>query len=154
MIDAIPFGPLDLDFHFREGERVLAELKSSRWRARAEVVIGAERYQLYHEGFFRGDLVVAQDRRVLARASKVSAKQDDFSLEVGAGRLTLQRATGAERRFCVFDGAREVGCIVRDEPDTRRTRIDLPERWPLPEQVFVFWLTLLVWTRDEVANRA
>lgn len=151
MIDAIPLDPVHLDFQFREGERVVAEMKSSRWRARAEVVISAEHYQLYHEGFFRGDFVVAQDRRVLARASTTSTRGDDFSLELGAGRLTLQRGPAAERRFGVFDGEREVGRIVRDGPDTRRTRLELPERWPLAEQIFLFWLTLIVWTRDEAA---
>lgn len=85
MVEAIPLDPVFPDFEFRDGERVVAQMKSSRWRARAEVVISAENDQLHHEGFFRRDFVVAQDRRVLERAARTSGAQDDFSLMAPPG---------------------------------------------------------------------
>ena len=55
------------------------------------------------------------------------------------------------RHFFVLDGEHQVGAIFRKGMWSRRTYVDLPQDWPLPLQLFVFWLALVVWIREEAA---
>ena len=153
MIEAIPISVWHDIYQVCQGELVLAELDARGWR-KTTLVVGDERYRLYREGFFRGAFVLGQERSVLARAVKTGWAKDDYNLEIGAGRLTLHRTSIKDRRFGVFDGEREVGSICRGNPDSRRTQIELPDQWPLIEQIFVLWLALVVWIREEAYERA
>lgn len=158
MIEAVPPTPVSNDFQFREGEHVLAELRFTWWRptsrARWRLTVGEEPYELRREGFVRGAFLLAQERRILARAVKPKWNRDGFELELGAGRLALRRMPIKERRFAVFAGDREIGSIHRHLPDSRRTLVDLPAEWPLGERIFVCWLALRLWEREEAYERA
>ena len=146
MIQAVPVSKWFNDFEFRRDGRAVGELQSKRlWRRRA-LVIGGERYHVRDEGFVRRDFVLAQDGKVFARAVQ-RTRHGDFGLELGVGSFSLRYVSTEPCRFHVFKGEDQVGSLRREDPATRRTRIALPAHWPLPEQAFVFWVTVFMYER-------
>ncbi|MBW3571579.1 MAG: hypothetical protein KY467_10775 [Gemmatimonadetes bacterium] len=151
MIEAVPTGLFSNGFRLQQPHGTVAELHVSGWREKAEFAMHGGRYRLYRQGFASGAFVLEGNGRILARAVKPSAFRARFHVEVG-GRTFELRRTAWSGNFGLFDGGTQVGTIRRAGMFTRRAIIDLPGDWPLAAQVFVFWLALVIWNRDQSAG--
>ena len=63
--------------------------------------------------------------------------------------LTLQARSSWGRTIDVLEGERVIGTVSPNGAWTRRGRAALPETLPAAVQVFLVWLSLLLWKRDE-----
>jgi hypothetical protein len=147
MLEASVTGILPLTFQFRQQNQLLGELTNSFWRGKGQLELEEGTYELYREGWFTGDFLLEHNGKVVARASKPSALRNRFEIELPNRRLVLRKPSSYNRRVIVLDGEREIGSIYPLGAFTRRTAIDLPDDWPLPSRVFLFWIVFTIWKR-------
>jgi hypothetical protein len=152
VIEAVPRGIFSSGFQLQQDSRVIAELDASSWREKAHVEIDGETYRLYREGMMGGAFILEWNGRTLARAIKPSVFSDRFELEIGKRSFTLRKESMWSRRFALFEGEQQVGRVAPAGTFTRRTFIELPADWPSSVQIFVFWLALLMWKREQAGS--
>ena len=151
MIEAVPKRWFSGDYLLRQAHGTVADLDVSGWKEKAEFDVAGGRYRVYREGVASGAFVLEKNGQKLARAVKPSAFQARFELQVGGRSLTLRRPRWWRSDFVLFEGGVQVGSVRRAGAFTRRTIIDLPHDWALAAQVFVFWLALVIWNREQSA---
>ena len=126
-------------------------LDISSWRERARFELGGVPHQLYREGMMSGAFVLERAGVVIARAMKPSAFRSTFEIEFSGQRYTLRKLSAFSRGFGVFAGDRQVGSVAPAGLFTRRTIADLPSEWPDAVELFVFWLVIVMWNRQQAA---
>lgn len=151
MLQARPVRAFSRDYHLEDDGRTIATLDVSWWKDAGTFAIDGTEYSLSREHLMDGAFVLQGDGEELARATKPSAFRSRFDLEIGDGWYSLARTSALGRAYRVVDEDAEVGTIRPAGWLTRRALVDLPSEWPLPVQVFVFWLVLVMWNRDETA---
>jgi hypothetical protein len=151
MLEAIPTNFLSTRFRLQQENQLLGEVDTSFWREKGRVELEDGTYQLFREGQFSGDFMLEHNGNLVARASKPSALQNRFEVELLNRRLALRQLSWWNRRFGVFDGEKQIGSIYPLGIFTRRTNIDLPDDWPLAIQTFLFWLAFVIWKRQSHA---
>jgi hypothetical protein len=149
MLAARPLGIFSRDFVIEADGQQVALLDVSRWKEAGEITIGSKPFKLYREGFVREAFVLEEVGQPVARAIKFSAFRSRFDLELEAGHYSLQRDSAFARSFSVVQNGEVVGRVRRSGLFTRNAVIDLPSAWSAPIQVFVFWLVLVIWNRED-----
>lgn len=147
MIEAVPQSTFSNRYNLVQPHGTVAELQVSGWKEKSEFATVEGQFRLYREGFLSGDFVLEWQGQILCRATKPSAFRAWFEVQIGGRAFTVLRE-GFGSAFVVREGARDVGSVRRAGLFTRRARIDLPDYLPIPAQVFVFWLVLVIWARD------
>lgn len=159
MLQAIPKGLFSNDYEIhRDGVRV-ALLDPSVWRERGEVEIEGKTYELDREGWLGDFRLLDKMKHPLVTATKPSALRKRFEVSYGEKRYVLEKASLWHSGFALREripggttsgkDVRTVGSIEKAGIFTRRAVLDMPEDWPLPVQVFVFWLVVVIWTREQ-----
>ncbi len=154
MLEAKPVNIFSGDFNIEAEEQKIAFLDISLWKESGKISIEGRPYKLYREGLMSGAFVLENEGHAIARAIKPSAFRSQFDLEINARRYSLKRDSVFGRAFSVFQDGAAVGSIRPAGLFTKRTIIDLPADWPIPVQVFVFWLVLVIWKRKDRAAAA
>lgn len=133
----------------RDGCQV-AELDISWWRERGELVVDGVTYAVVREGLLSSDFrMTAPNGRIVATASKPGIFRRRFDVVFGGHTVTLQARSAWGRTMDVLLDGRGAGAITPAGVWTRRASADLPDTVPRPVQVFVLWLAVLLWKRDE-----
>jgi hypothetical protein len=154
MLEAKPVSMFSRDFSIEaEGKRI-ALLDVSCWKEAGEISIEDESYRLFRERLMSGAFILEKEGQAVARAIKPSAFRSRFDLELAGRHCTLNPDSFFRRSFSVLQNDVAVGSIRRAGLFTRRAIIDLPGDWSLPLQVFVFWLVVVIWNRDDSAAAA
>ena len=147
MLEAVATGMFNIKFLLRQQNQLLGEFDTSFLRAKGQLELEEGTYQLYREGWVSGDFLLELNGKVVARASKPSAFQNRFEVELPNRRLVLRKPSSYNRRVIVLEGEKEIGSIYPLGVFTRRTGIDLLDDWPLPIRVFLFWIVFTIWKR-------
>jgi hypothetical protein len=147
MLEAIPTDILSTNFRLQQQNLLLGEVDVSILREKARIELEDGTYELYRERQFSGDFVLERNGKIVARATKPSALQNRFDVELPDRRLVLRKVSIWNRRFELFDGEKQIGSIYPLGIFTRRSNIDLPDDWPLAIRVFLFWLAFIIWKR-------
>jgi len=161
MLQASPKGLFSNDYEIqRDGVRV-ALLDPSARRERGEVEIEGKTYELEREGWLGDFRLLDEMKHPLVTATKPLALRSRFEVSYGERRYVLEKASFWRSGFAVREripggtasgkDVRTVGSIEKAGIFTRRAVLDLPEDWPLPVQIFVFWLVVVIWTREKAA---
>lgn len=151
MLEAIPTDILSTNFRLQQQNQLLGEVDVSILREKARIELEDGTYELYRERQFSGDFVLEHNGKIVARATKPSALQNRFEVELPDRRLVLRKVSIWNRRFELFDGEKQIGSIYPLGIFTRRSNIDLPDDWPLAIRVFLFWLAFIIWKRRNQA---
>jgi hypothetical protein len=154
MLEAKPISIFSQDFSIEADGRQIALLDVAFWREAGEVSIEGRPYKLYREGLMSGAFVLESGGQTIARAIKPSAFLAQFDLELEGRRYLLKRDSIFGKGFSVFQDEAVVGSVRRVSMFSRRSVIDLPSEWPVPIQVFVFWLVVVIWKRDDAGAAA
>jgi hypothetical protein len=138
---------------WRDGA-VIAEVDLSWLWARGVVTTGGQTYALAYEGIpqrsftlstGQGSYTLRWGGRVLARARKASALCRAFAIDLAGRGLELRALSARGRRFGLIENGSQVGSIGPTGWSGRKAEIDLPDDIPLPVQVFLFWLVVVLW---------
>ncbi len=155
MLQLEPTGWFSWEFTIVRGDRTVASLDISSWRDRGELVVDGGTYAVVREGLVSSDFRLSTaDGVTVATATKPSILRRRFDV-VHAGRTwTLQPRSAWGRAMTLLTNGREAGDITPGGMWTRRATATLPGELPLPVQVFVVWLAVLLWKRESDASVA
>ena len=155
MLIAIPKGWFSKDYRVLDGARQVAEIDMAWWREEGRLTVGGVSYQVYREKLMSGAFLLETGHgSALARAEKPSAFFRRFFIEYGERRLTLEAKSLFRRELVLLDGQSEIGRVTPAGFFTRRATVDLPDELPLPAQVFILWLALILWERESDGSPA
>jgi hypothetical protein len=139
------------DFTVSQGTRAIADIDISWWRERGELTIEGRTFRVTRDGMIGGDFVLESSDGVVARATKPSLFRRAFVVTHGAKTWTLEPTSMFRRALTLRDGGRDAGEIAPRGAWSRRASARLPDEAPLPVQVFLIWLAVLLWKRESDA---
>ena len=156
MLKAIPQSWFSWNFSISDGAQSVADLRVSWWREHGQLTVQGQPYRVYRDGFLgvRGAFILESAGVIVARAEKPSALRRCFHIEYAGRQYTLRATSAFRRAFHLLDGTNVIGSLTPEGIFTYRTTVDLPDELPLPVQVFMIWLTVILWQRDEDASAA
>ena len=147
MLTATPTRLLSRNFAFALDGRPLGEIQQANLREKASIVLDGTRYtfanQLLGSDFLLeadGEALARAQKRVLRRAFDVTVGERSLALEV-SGTLVMGG------RYALKEGGRLVGTLSKT-PLARSGRAELPDDLPLPVQVWLLWIGLMMWRRE------
>jgi hypothetical protein len=149
MLQVVPTHWYSWNFTVRDESRPVADIALSLWREKAGLTVGGERYRMYREAPLSGAFVLEHAGRVLAQAEKPSAFRREFVIRHAGREYTLRTRSIFGRAFILLDGSRHVGSIAPNSPFTRKAAADLPHDLTLPVRMFMVWLTVIMWRREQ-----
>lgn len=151
MLYARPKNWLSNTYLLSEDGVPFADLKLAALREAATLHLDGEEYRLYREGWTSGDFILERNGAILARATKPSAFRHLFEVAYNSQRFILKRESVWRREFGLYDGATRIGTLAPESVWSRTAVVDLPALLPLAVRVFMIWLMLLLWRRDDSA---
>ena len=151
MLEAVPTNIFSNNIRLEQQNELIGEVDLSPWREKARLELPEGTYTLRREGLWSGDYLLERDGNVLARAMRTSFFQCNFAVVLPNREVTLRKLSIWNRRFGLFDGDQQIGSVYPTGVFTRRSNIDLPADWPLASRIFVFWLAVLAWKRQNSA---
>ena len=149
MLQIVPTHWYSWDFTVTEESRPVADIATSWLREKAELTIDDATYHLYREALMSGAFVLEHAGSVLARAEKPSIFRREFVIRHAGREYTLLPRSMFGRAHVLLDGSREVGSLAPDRVFTRNATADLPHDLPLPVRMFIVWLTVISWRRQQ-----
>jgi hypothetical protein len=154
MLYAIPRHLFSWDFTVLRDGAVLAEVDQAWFGEWAEVTIGGQAYAVSRESILQGTFSLRCGDQVLARAQKAGVFSRAFAVDLPDRGLELKALSVWGRRFGLFEDGQQLGSIGPTAWLGRRAEIDLPGDIPLPVQVFLFWLVVVLWRRAASSSAA
>ena len=127
----------------------VADIAMSCWCEKGALTIGDATYRVYREGAMFGDFVLEHAGSVLARAEKPSIFRREFVIRHAGRDYTLRPESVFRRAFVFLDGARQVGFLAPKGAFTRKAAASLPHDLTLPVRMFIVWLTMISWRRQQ-----
>ncbi|MFT5289433.1 MAG: hypothetical protein ACI8QS_001296 [Planctomycetota bacterium] len=152
MLTAIPKSWFSWGYEIFQDSRSVALLDQAHMREKGEILIQERNYQIGREGLLSGAYFLRRDGENVATATKTSAFTRTFEVFTEGGLFTLASATAFKRRFVLRDGEKIIGSISPKTWISRKAVVDLPENFPLEIQVFITWLVVLMWRREQSSN--
>ena len=149
MLHVAPTHWYSWDVTVTDESRPVADISVSAWREKGALRIDGETYRLSREAPLSGDFLLEHAGSVLARAEKPSVFRREFVLHHAGREYTLRPRSMFRREFVLLDGSRQVGSIAPKSAFTRKAAADLPHSLPLPVRMFVVWLTVISWRRQQ-----
>jgi hypothetical protein len=152
VLQLVPQGWLGWNFDVLAGHQKIAEIKSSTLPESGTFLLDTSSYRAYREGMFSGDFFLESNGQTIAQARKPSAFHSSFDITHLDRSYTLRKESFVGRSFILLEGDRETGSIRPEGLLTRRAIVELPEVMPLPVQLFVIWLAIILWRREANAG--
>ena len=137
------------DVRVTDESRPVADIAMSWWREKGALTIGDTTYRVYREAPMSGAFVLEHAGSVLARAEKPSVFRREFVISHAGREYTLRRESLFRRAFVLLDGSRQIGSLAPNSAFTRKAAADLPHDLPLPVRMFIVWLTVISWRREQ-----
>jgi hypothetical protein len=132
----------------------LGTLDISAWRERGDVTVAGQRFSVLRKGFASSDFRLESNGTIVATATKPSVLRREFAVTFSGRTLRLRPRAAWSRTLMLQEGEREVGGVTPRSLWSRRATATLPDTLPLPVRLFVLWLAVLVWKRDDDAASA
>jgi hypothetical protein len=149
MLQIVPTHWYSWDVTVTDESRRVADIAIGALRERGTMTIDETTYRLYRESPMSGAFVLEREGVVLARAEKPSVFRREFVIRYGSREYTLRPESLFRRAFVLMDGSRQVGSIAPNGAFTRKAAAELPPDLPLPGRMFVVWLTMISWRRQQ-----
>ena len=152
MLRAVPKSWFSKDYKVLENNTAIAIIDPSWWREAGDVNIKGTHYRVYREGLMTGAFVLEHGSSILARAEKPSALYRSFLVEYDGMKYTLEAESALHRKFVLSEDGKRIGSVYPEHALTRKAVIDFPEEIALAVRIFMFWLVLILWKREEAAS--
>ncbi len=149
MLRAVPDGWLSWNFTIFDDRRAIAKIDLAWVREAGELHLDGVKYRVCREGILSGAFVIEKEGLVLASAEKPSALIRSYTLHYNNKSFILGAASAMQRKFVLREGGQQVGSVWPENAFTKKAVIDLPADIAMPVRIFMVWLTLIMWKRDE-----
>ena len=131
--------------------RPLGTLDISVWRERGDLVVAGRTFNIIRDGFVSGGFRLESGGTIVATANRVSVFRRGFDVTFSGRTLRLRPRSAWGRALVLHEGEREVGDIRPRTMWSRRATAALPDTLPVQVRLFVLWLAMLIWKRDDDA---
>jgi len=150
----VPESWLTWNFEVLEDDRKITEIKTSTLPESGTFSIDGSEFRARRKGMFSGEYFLEKEGQMTARAEKPSAFRNAFDVEYSDRKYTLKKESWVGRSFVLVQGDLEIGSIRPEGALSRKAAVSLPQDMPMPLQMFVIWLTILLWRREADAGAA
>lgn len=148
MLDILPRSAFSWNFDVVEDGTLIAQLEMSSWRERGEVVLNEGTFALYRDGM-RGPFLLEHSGTIYATAIKESVLRNSFVVELADRTYQFKKTSTFRRAFALIQDGVEVGWMNPVKAISRKAQATFPEDLPLGVHIFLIWLALIIWKRDE-----
>jgi hypothetical protein len=150
MIRAIPRGWLSSHFKIFENDNEITELDFKNVGQQVSVEIQDDTYEFKPRENHPspGSYVIESGNSALAFAESVE-KIEAFSFVSGEKEYLLRKDSKWARKFVLLENEEEVGAIYPKKKFSSTAEAELPDDIPLPVRVFMLWLVVSFWKKDE-----
>ena len=149
MLQIVPKHWYSCDVTVTDESRPVADIAMSWWREKGALTIDGATYRVYREAPMSSAFALEHAGSVLARAENPSLFRREFVIRHAGREYTLRPTSMFRRAFVLLDGSRQVGSIAPKSAFTRKAAADLPHDLPLPVRIFIVWLTVISWRREQ-----
>jgi hypothetical protein len=133
-----------------EQRAIVGRIDFSVWGEAGLLKVQDASFRVYREQ--GNNFYLADQQRCIAIAEKPNPLFRQFFIKQGEARYELQATSALGRKFIVQEYGRIVGAIYPVHALTRQTVVDLPESIPLPMRLFMVWLVLTLWRRQQKSS--
>lgn len=151
MLEAVPKSMLSRDYIVSENGVFITEIHFAWFREEGEMLIEGVAYKAYREGITGGAFLFERDGTVLARCEKPCTWTRILLIEYNARHYTLKPASMWGHGFAALLDEQEIGTIKPKGIGSRKAIVNFAVELPLTLQLFMLWLVLIFWKRDEAA---
>ncbi|MCX6094816.1 MAG: hypothetical protein NTY63_08375 [Candidatus Bipolaricaulota bacterium] len=127
----------------------VGEVKLSAWRERGSVVAGGLEYKVSRERALGTSFVLEGAGSAIAEAVKRSVFRRAFAIVHGEKEYVLRARSAWRREMVLYEDLTKIGSVAPHSAFGRQARADLPEDLPLEFRLFVIWLALILWERQQ-----
>jgi hypothetical protein len=106
-------------------------------------------YKVYRESAISSNFFLADHETCIAMAEKPNPLFRQFFIKHADSRYELQAISPLGRKFILQEYGQIVGSIYPAHALTQRAIADLPTTIPLPVRLFMVWLVLTLWKRQQ-----
>lgn len=149
MLRAIPKNLFAQKYEIFKGDERVAAVDLAWLREAGTVEIAGTHYTIGRTGLISGSFFLKKYEDTIVSAVKSSAFSRSFVIGIGGNSYTLGAASVFSRRFVLRKGPSDVGEIRPAHWFTRKVVAELPIDIPLEIQVFLIWLVIILWRRQE-----
>ncbi len=149
MLSAVPKSWFSRDYEFIANGAVVAKIDLSIFRERGTLTIHGQDFEFGRESLWAGTFFLRRAGATVVTAKKPSVFRRELQVKFGGRAFSLVVASFFGRRFLLREGGREVGSVAPAHMFTRKAIVDLPESLPLEVQVFMAWLVINIWQRND-----
>jgi hypothetical protein len=132
-----------------EQRTIVGSVDFSVWGEAGQLRVEDASFRVYRQG---SNFYLADQQRCVAIAEKPNPLFRQFFIKHGEARYELQATSALGRKFIVQEYGQVVGAIYPAHALTRQTRVDLPESIPLAMRMFMVWLVLTLWRRQQKSS--
>ncbi len=128
---------------------VIASVEFDFWNEQGSIILEPSCYGVKRGWVWPSDeWSLESGDRVIAVATKPNPFTRFFEVSYSSQDLILRPELPFTRSFLIEQDNRVLGTIQPMHSFTRRASIDCSSSIAIPVQIFLFWLTVLMWKRD------
>ena len=146
-LSAKPKGVFSWDFEVFAAGRKLVTIDMAWFGRCGRFVLNLTDFDVFRQGWCGGDYVLGSNGRTLAHATMGLSRR--FTINIDGRQLVLQAAGPFTRTFKLYENGRELGSITPVHPLTRACKINMPDDFAPPVQIYLIWLVLVMWKRQQ-----
>ncbi|MBA4389940.1 MAG: hypothetical protein C0399_03280 [Syntrophus sp. (in: bacteria)] len=151
ILSAVPNGWFSWDFTIFDDHKAIAKIDLAWVREAGKLYLDGSNYRVFREGLLNGSFIIEKEGLVLARAEKPSALIRSYKIDYNNKSYTLEAESALRREFVLREDGQTIGSVRPENAFTKKAIIDLPAEIALPVRIFMVWLTLILWKREEAA---
>jgi hypothetical protein len=140
---------LSRDFLLEDEGKFVGAIDGSVWREQATAILGTTTYALYREGVLRGSYIIERARQVIAYAHKTDVFRARFEVASGNQTFVLRKTSVWRQTFEVSRDGEQIGIIKPVGIFKRRGILDGAPSISLEVRVFLVWIALMMWRRQD-----
>jgi hypothetical protein len=149
MLQIVPTHWFSWNCTVSDESRRVADITLNWMREKGVLTIEDQTYRVYREAWMSGAFVIEHAGSVIAQAEKPSMFRRELVIRHAGREYTLRPASIFGRRFVLLQGSRRIGSLTPRGVFTRKAAADLPHDLPLPVRIFIVWLTVISWRREQ-----
>jgi hypothetical protein len=131
-----------------EDGSIVAEIEGAMWREQAAATVGKQTFAFYREGIFTANYVMQRGGQIAANAQKPGVLNARLDVTWGDRSVTVRKNSIWTQTFAVTSDGSQIGIIRPAGVFKRRGIFDGASEIPLEIRVFVLWIVLMMWKRQ------
>jgi hypothetical protein len=135
-----------------ENDISIASIEFLAWGENGEIITHDCCYKVYREPGLSASFFLEENGKRIAWAIKPNPFYKLFEINYAGTEYELKAESPFLRQFILQERGLIIGAISPNHAFTRRAIAELPANIPLPIRLFMIWLVLLLWRRNEQAS--